>query len=148
MMNNRGMTLIEIVMVFVLIGAMVGFAIPRVADRLTRINVSSARDAVATLHARARAVAIQRGRTVTLKRSGNRVFILAGHPVTGTRDTVGKSVDIFSRYSGVAMSWSPRDSVTFDARGIGGQTSNTTVTFTKSGYADTLIVSSVGTVIR
>lgn len=147
-MNERGFTIIEIFVVFVLVAAMVAFAIPRVSDRLTRVSVRSARDAVATLHAKARAAAIQRGRTTVLKRSGNVVLITTNHPVTGVLDTIDTPSDIYSRYDGVAMSWSPRDSVSFDARGIGRETSNTTIIFTRAGYADTLVVSSVGTVLQ
>ena len=146
-MNERGFTMIEIVVVFVLIGAMVAFAIPRISDRLTKVNVRSARDAVATLHAKSRAAAIQRGRSTTLKRSGTTVLITTQHPVSGVLDTIGSPIDIYSRYDQVAMVWS-RDSVTFDARGIGGQSSSTTITFGRSGYADTLVISSVGTILQ
>lgn len=146
-MNERGFTMIELFVVFVLVGALVAFAFPRISDRLTKVSVRSARDAVATLHAKARAAAIQGGRSTTLKRSGTSVMITTRHPVSGVLDTIDSPTDIYSRYDGVAMTWS-QDSVTFDARGIGGQASNTTITFTRSGYADTLVISSVGTVLQ
>jgi Tfp pilus assembly protein FimT len=146
-MNERGFTMIELFVVFVLVGAMVAIAAPRISDRLTKISVRSARDAVATLHAKARAAAIQRGRSTTLKVSGTSVLITTLHPVSGVLDTIDQPTNVYSRYDGVTMTWS-RDSVSFDARGIGQQSTNTTITFSRAGYADTLVVSSVGTRIQ
>lgn len=147
-MNERGFTMIELFVVFVLISAMVAMAIPRIADRLTKSNVRSARDAVATLASTARAAAIQRGKSTTLKHSGTAVLVTSSNVVTGVLDTVGRNAtDIYSRYGGVAMTWS-RDSVRYDPRGIGQESSNTTIIFSKSGYADTLTISSVGTILQ
>lgn len=146
-MNQRGFTIIEILVVFVLVAAMVGFAVPRIADRITKQSVTSARDAVATLHAKARAAAVQRGSATTLKRSGTHVLITTRHPVTGALDTIDRPQDVYDRWGGVTMTWT-RDSLMFDARGLGQESSNTTVIFTRAGWADTLVVSSVGAILQ
>jgi prepilin-type N-terminal cleavage/methylation domain-containing protein len=63
-MNRRGFTLIELLVAIIIVGAMSAFFFPRIADTLQKQNVRSARNAITTLHAKARAIAIQRGRRV------------------------------------------------------------------------------------
>lgn len=147
-MTRRGMTLIELLIVIVIVGAVAGLAYPRVADGLRRESVRAARLAITGLHAKARANAIQRGRTSALVRSGDLLLIVSRNPVTGQPDTIGQPMDVNLEYGGaVAMSWT-RDTLTFDARGIGQEATATTIVVSRGTYADTIVVSPVGRIVQ
>jgi len=145
-MNRRGFSLIELVIAIVLVGLMASFFFPRIGQEIQKQNVRSARAAMTTMMARARASAIQRGLSVSLVHRSNRVFMLSTHPVTRAVDTISQQ-NLYDSY-GVTITASPRDSVVFDSRGIGGQASSTYFYISKAGFADTIEVSSVGGIIR
>lgn len=144
-MNRRGFTLVEVVMVIALIGVVVLIAFPRIGRGLDRQSVRSARAALTTMHAKARATAIQRGRAVALVRSGNQVLIVSTHPVTGAVDTVDRR-DLLVNY-GVALN-SSRDTLVFDPRGLGTEPTPTAVILSRSGLADTVQITPVGSILR
>src|SRR5207248_3255905 len=60
-MQRSGFTTIEMVIVVVLIGLIAAIGFPKIRQSLDKANVRSARAAVGTLAATARAAAIQRG---------------------------------------------------------------------------------------
>lgn len=141
-MNRRGMTLIELVIVFVIIGAIAAIAFPRIGDGLTRQNIRSARALFSALHARARGIAIQRGSQTQLIVNNGQVTIRSLNPVSGVNEQVGNMQDLAQRY-GVTVS--PTSfTLTFDPRGIGMETSQTTVSITKAAYGTSVVISPVG----
>lgn len=144
-MNRSGFTLIEALVVIVLIGIVGAFAFPRIGRELERQNVRSARAALTTMHAKARATAIQRGRAVALVCQNNELFILSQHPVTGAVDTVDRR-DLMANY-GVTLA-ATRDSLVFDPRGLGMEGGATTMVVSRSGYADTVRITPVGSIVR
>lgn len=146
-MTRRGFTLIEILLVIAIIGAVAALTYPRIAEGLNRENVRSARQTITSLHARARATAIQRGRNTSVVHSGNQVYILSRHPVTGAIDTISTPVNIYDSYGGVTQTWS-RDTLVFDPRGVGMETSATMVEVRKGTLADTIRITPVGSVIE
>jgi prepilin-type N-terminal cleavage/methylation domain-containing protein len=145
-MNQRGMTLIEIVIVIVLIGAMAGYAIPRIGGAITKQNVRSARSLFVSMHARARATAIQRSSRTQLVVSNGQLRIVSINPVTGATQTVGNVEDLAQRY-GVSVLPSSL-TLTFDARGIGAEGSQTEVSISKGSYASRIVISPAGRVIQ
>jgi prepilin-type N-terminal cleavage/methylation domain-containing protein len=145
-MNRRGLTLIEIVIVIVLIGAMAGYAIPRIGDAITKQNVRSARTLFVSMHARARATAIQRASRTQLVVSNGQLRIVSINPVTGAAQTVGNVEDLTQRY-GVTVAPSSL-TLTFDARGIGTEASQTEVSISKGSYASRIVISPAGRVIQ
>ncbi len=145
-MNQRGMTLIEIVIVIVLIGAMAGYAIPRIGDAITKQNVRSARTLFVSMHARARATAIQRASRTQLVVSNGQVSIVSINPVTGAAQTVGNVEDLTQRYGVTVLPASL--TLTFDARGIGTEGSQTEVSISKGQYASRIVISPAGRVIQ
>ena len=145
-MNRRGVTIIELLIVIVLIGVMAGFAFPRIGDAITKQSVRSARTLFVGTHAKARATAIQRGSQTQFILAGGRITIQAAHPVTNVVQQVGNVEDLGSRY-GVTVA--PTNvTLTFDARGIGMETSATTISITKGSYGSNIVISPVGRVIQ
>jgi prepilin-type N-terminal cleavage/methylation domain-containing protein len=145
-MNNRAFTLIEILVAVTIIGAIVVFAFPTLAGSFGKQNVRSARDGFATMHGRARANAISRGLSTTFHFAGGDLYITAAHPVTGVLDTIG-DVRNMANLHGVSLS-ANRDSLVFDSRGMGTETSSTLVIVSKGGNADSLLISQIGRIER
>lgn len=141
-MNRRGFSLIELLIVIVLIGALASFAFPLVRRGMEARRVSGARIAITTMNAKARAIAVQRSRVVRLIVVGNEVRLVSLHPVTGAV-TVIERRDLNNVY-GVTVA-STRDTLLYDPRGLGLQNSATTMTVTRpGGYADTVVINSLG----
>lgn len=145
-MHQRGVTLIELLIVIVLIGVMAGFGFPRIGDAITKQNVRSARTLFVGTHARARATAIQRGSQTQLVLSGGSLTVRSSHPVTNAVQIVGNVEDLGARY-GVTVQPSTV-TLTFDARGIGMETTETTISITKGSYGSKIVISPVGRVIQ
>ena len=141
-MNRRGFSLIELLIVIVLVGAVTSFAIPMVRRGMEARRVSGARITITTMNAKARAIAVQRSRVVRLIVDGNEVQLVSRHPVTGAV-TVIEQRDLYSVY-GVTVS-STRDTLLYDPRGLGLQNSATTIAVSRpGGYADTVVINSLG----
>ena len=144
-MNRAGFTLVEVVIVIVLIGILTAFAAPRIGSAIDRRSINGARVAITTLNAKARAVAVQRGRPTMLVRNGDTFLILARRPLTGAEDTV----DVRNMYDAfkVTIGASPRDSLLYDPRGLGLQNSTSSFFIMRSGYADTVRIGAIGGLI-
>jgi prepilin-type N-terminal cleavage/methylation domain-containing protein len=65
-MNKRGFSAIELLVVFVIIGIIAAFGIPRVRSAVIKSNVRSAKVSLGTLIVKARAAAVSRGCTATM----------------------------------------------------------------------------------
>src|SRR3981081_1115008 len=60
-MNSRGFTLIELIVVVMVIGVVIGISAPRIKDGMEKINVREAKVSMANYVARARGSAVARG---------------------------------------------------------------------------------------
>lgn len=145
---RHGFTAIEIVIVMVLIGIMSALALPFIRNAAVKSGVSGALAAVTSLHALARNSAIQKGRTAVLVVSGSTetVVVILRRAGSTAVDTVGQAENLYTRF-GVDLS-TTSDSVVFTPRGIGTASGSTTVVATRSGYADTLVISAAGRLVR
>lgn len=149
-MRERGVTMVEMLMVFVIVGIMTAFAFPRIRDGVNRENVRGARALMSTYHAKARYLSILRRTVDTLHYlPDGSVWITApamNPTAVHTLDTLDKPIDNVYRRYGVYMKVEPssRVSLVFDPRGIGTETSNTVFYFTKGRFSDSLIVSPTG----
>jgi len=145
-MTRKGFTLIEMIVVVAIIGFLVTITFPSLSGSLQKQNVRTARDAVASLHSKARAVSIRRGLRTTLHLTSGVVYITTSHPVTGVRDTIDTVQDIPDRF-GVGFT-TARDSLVFDARGIGTESSSTLIIVSQSGFSDSVSVSKIGRLVK
>lgn len=143
-MNQRGMTMIELILVITLIAIMGAFAFPRLGDAITKQDVRSARTLFIGVHARARAVAIQRGSRTSLIVDTGRLTIQSLRPVTNAVDTVAVE-DLGARYGVTVVSSNP--TLTFDGRGVQQEpAAETIVSITKGAYGTQIRISPVGRV--
>ena len=149
-MNTKGFTLIEIIVVLGLIGLLAAVAFRSLGPSFTAQQVRSARDQVASMHAKARANAIRRGSVTTLHLTSGNLMITSREPLTGNPDTIGAVYDVVAKYgvSFTMVSSPTRDSLVFDSRGIGTETSPTDIIVSRSGYTDTVTVSAVGRILK
>ena len=149
-MSRSGFTAIEMVIVVVLIGiiAMIGF--PKISKTLDKTNVRSARDAVGTLAATARAAAIQRGCRSALHFTATPSVVWVTTACPTKVDTVSGVQDLQARFK-VTMSAS-RDSVQYDPRGLSmdGFASNTVARLTGrvTTNQDSVMINPIGKVVR
>jgi len=149
-MRRSGFTTIEMVIVVVLIGliAMTGFL--KISKMLDKTNVRSARDAVGTLAATARAAAIQRGCRSALHFTASPSTVWVTTACPAKLDTVSGVQNLTTRFK-VTLAAS-RDSVQYDPRGLSmdGFNSNTVVRLTGSVATnkDSVMINPIGKVVR
>ena len=143
-MNRRGFTLMELIVTIGIIGLLAVIGLPRIGDAFRKQSVVSAKAAVVSLHAAARANAVQRAYSTFLVIDGNTLRMYSRDPLTGSLQQIGNDSDLGDRY-GVAVS-ATRDTLWFDPRGLGMETSSTRITLTKGVYTQTVEISSLGRV--
>jgi len=149
MRGRNGFTLIEMLIVVVVMGMVAVMGFPRVRDAIRKQNVRSARLAVGTLAAKARALAVHRGCRAVLHftaGSSGRIWVTVCQ-VNGTGvDTLGGVEYLAERFR---VTLTPtRDSVQYDMRGLSLDNQATTIRLAGSGIQDSVVINSVGKVMR
>jgi prepilin-type N-terminal cleavage/methylation domain-containing protein len=148
-MNKRGFSAIELLVVFVIIGIIAAFGIPRVRSAVIKSNVRSAKAAMGTLVAKARAAAVARGcnATMTLTSGTTGTVSISVCTVTGTGMQVLGGVDSLAARFNVAMTPST-STLQFDPRGLAVNYASLVVGFSSNSISDSVIVNPLGQVIR
>jgi prepilin-type N-terminal cleavage/methylation domain-containing protein len=149
-MRQRGFSFVEILIVMVLIGIIASLGIPRIKSAVEKTNVRSARVAAGTLVVKARAAAIQRGCAsaihFTSGVSGTVWVTTCKVNVSGV-DTLGGIERLAARYN-VTLTASS-DSVRYMPNGVAlGNNANTVLTFVSNSARDSVVINSVGRVVR
>ncbi len=149
-MNRRslqGFTLIEIVIVVVLMGAILAIALPRVADTFRKQRVQNAAAAVENIYVKARTIAMQRSsytRIAGLQSGVLTIFTL--NPVTGAWEFSGNTEDVGARY-GVSINSAPYDQIWVNHLGLGYYAEDT-VTISSGSDTVSLKISKYGRITR
>jgi prepilin-type N-terminal cleavage/methylation domain-containing protein len=142
--NGRGFTMIEMIIVFVVMGIMSSILVKSVRGSwLASSRRAASREVTAYLF-RTRAIAIQQSRTASLVLSGSALKIVVDS--SGTPVQLGTTIDMSQRY-GATLSMSPvdKDRVEFDSRGFVANVTQTPKLMVRIGTAaDTLCVTGLG----
>lgn len=136
------MTVVELVVILSVIGVLVVLTTPTLGRSWDSEQVRAAKVTFTGLHAKARAVAVQRSSETVLRMTSGNMVIQSVNPVTGVVDTVGSVVNFYDQF-GVSVKAST-DSLRFDGRGIGTETSTSFMVFVRGTRADTVRVSRTG----
>jgi Tfp pilus assembly protein FimT len=140
---ERGLTVVELLVVLVIAGFMLALGMPRVGDMLDHLAADAAARDVAAALAVARHIAVDQGRRVRLRlgQDSLRVDTLDGGSWGQYRSRPGPA----SR--GASLS-ATNSIVIFSPLGLTWGVSNTTVTLTRGSHVETVVVSKVGRVRR
>lgn len=146
--HRSGFTVIEMIMVIVVVGIVMTFALPYLRNSSAKASVRGAADEISRLYAMGRAVSIQRGKIAKLTlNSGASTAVLLAAQVGGPGwDQIGGVENLNSRY-GVTFTTST-DVLYFSPRGIGTNLSNTQIIITNNGFTDTVTISPTGMIQR
>jgi prepilin-type N-terminal cleavage/methylation domain-containing protein len=145
--ERAGFTMIELLVVIVIIGIVVGIGFPSLNRAKVKSDIRSARSQAVALYYQARSTAFMTGRFTTLTFTGNRAVITATPRLSGVGvDTIGNVQNLGQLY-GVTVTVTPGNAVVVDPRGLGNSVP-TTVYFTRSGQQDSMLVTGFGRVIR
>lgn len=134
---RRGATLIELVLLLIIIGALTAIAEPRMRNFNDSLAVNRVAIEIASAHRRARISAILQSRVIQLTVSDSMLSI---RPRGGTTDTwhhPGPSA------SGVLLAGPPRV-ITFSPVGISFGLSNASFRLSRGGASRTVVVSRLG----
>ncbi len=155
--SPRGMSLAEIAIVMVALGALLLIAVPPLARARDRVEVMAARESFSSAHALARQIAVQYGRVTRLRLdpAGGRFWVTADTSVRADAeilDTISVVVLSGAGSRGVSIEAAPR-TFCFDGRGLptargACDLPNATIVFRRGGAADTVTVSRLGRVRR
>jgi prepilin-type N-terminal cleavage/methylation domain-containing protein len=152
-LDRRGFNLVEVLVVIVLIGVVIGFATPTLTRIGNGANLRGARGALITAVNVAKSSAVTTGKCSYLKLNNNAVTVFLTACSGGSQTEVISNRNFGTDYSvavtmqkgtGTALTV---DSLGFDPRGIPVDHSQTTTfTITKSGESKTLVVGAYGKV--
>jgi len=139
--SRPGYSLIELVVVLAVVAVLLGLSVPRVGGAADRTATRAAARELMSAFAAARDYAIARrtGVAVMLDSVGGTVTIAASGQVLSARQ--------LRLLYGVRLSTS-RDSMAFDARGVGRGAANLRVVVRRGGASDTVSLSRLGRVRR
>ena len=150
-MNRQGFSAIELLVVFVIIGIIAAFGIPRVRNAVLKSNVRSAKAAMGTLVVKARSAAVARGcnATMTLTAGPTGTVAISVCNVTSTGTQILGGVDSRAARFNVTMTPSA-STLQFDPRGLATNYATLVVGFASAdgSISDSVIVNQLGQVVR
>lgn len=148
-MGKRGFSFIEMLIVFIIIGIVAAFGIPRLLDTGQKSNLRSAKVAVGVLVVKARAAAVARGCTATVNFTSGATGTVSVSvcTVNGTGTQILGGVDSVAARYNVIMTPSV-SSLQFDPRGLSVGYSSVTVRLSTSTATDSVMINPLGKVVR
>ncbi len=148
-MRNRagssGFTLIEMLMVFVIMGIVLSLASPKLSRAAGQMAVRNSRNEVSAMISLARALAIQNGRRAAFIQEGNTVRVELAQGSGSATDTM--AIRDLSAQHKVALGPNAKVTIPFDPRGFAIPTSkdqSRVITMTRDGFTDTVCVFGLG----
>lgn len=144
--GEAGTTLIELMLVVGLVGAVCLFALPSAARVFDKIQVQNARISVVNLYNSTRMSARAGSRTMVLRVENNHIVLERNWPTGSAKDTV-TATDVFGQY-GVLLAGP--DSIRLDARGMLESNLSSPVKYvlTRGTEVDSVQLSRYGRIVR
>ena len=139
---DRGVTLLEMLVVIVIIGITASIVVPPLRRALDRAAVDDASDRYVAVHESARQLAVARGRLVRVELDTARRTATIEAAASGAWDTIAVHA------LGTASLTASRVIVTFSPLGVGFGASNTRLVLVRGEAAETLTVSRTGRLRR
>lgn len=106
----------ELLIVLMIVGGLMFFALPKFSGLQERNQLAAARDEIAAALATARAAAVQKGRSATLRLSGNQIWVTVVTSANGATATVVPMKSMKELYN-VTLA-ATDTAITYDMRGF------------------------------
>jgi len=143
--SRTGFSLVEMLMVVVIIGIVVGFGLPKFASMRNSGKIGAAKIHLSSSITTARAAAIQNGRAARWNLTGNRVTITALNGA-GTYVNINAPAGFDSLYK--VQLRSTQATIDFDARGIASNMAGTGKIYVVGTTTDSVCITRLGVVLR
>ena len=143
--SRSGFTLIELMMVIIIMGVVLAFALPKFNSLRNSGKLGAAKVHVMSSMTTARAAAIQNGRVARWSISGNSIGVTAANP-TGTMVTIAAPIDFAAQYNVTLRA--TQNTVDFDSRGMASNLSATMKIYVVGSTTDSVCVTRLGVVLR
>ena len=143
--GDRGFTLIEMMMVFVIMGIVLSLAAPKLTRAAGQMAVRNAWNEVSSMISLTRAVAVQNGRRATFIQEGGLVRVELSKGYGSATDTMAVR-DLFGQH-GVTVGPSDKLEVPFDPRGFAipdNSGPDRLIEISRDGFKDTVCVIGLG----
>ncbi|HEY9450796.1 MAG TPA: prepilin-type N-terminal cleavage/methylation domain-containing protein [Gemmatimonadaceae bacterium] len=143
--GDGGFTLIEMLMVFVIMGIVLSLASPKLSKATGQMAVHNSRNEVSAMISLARALAIQNGRRTMFIQEGNAVRVELAQGSGTATDTMAMR-DLAAQHM-VALGPNAKVTIPFDPRGFAipiSKDESRTITITRDGFTDTVCVFGLG----
>jgi prepilin-type N-terminal cleavage/methylation domain-containing protein len=116
--SHPGFTLTEMLIVVVMVGMLTLMTLPKFSGLVERNRLNSAREEITAALATARAAAVQKGRTATVRFSGNSMWVTVVTSSAGATTTVVPVKQFMTLYN-VSLAVATTDTlINFDMRGF------------------------------
>ena len=148
-MRRSGFTMVEYVLVMTVVTILSSLGITRIRDAIQRTNVRSARDAITTLAAKARAAAVQRGCRAVLHvtpGADGQVWVTVCAIRRAGLDTLGGFDPVAARFAVVLEP--SRDSIQYDAHGLRIERAAAQIRLSRGEVHDSVLINELGKVVR
>lgn len=147
--RRRGFTLIQLLVVIALMGAIMLRVAPRISELKRRASLRAARQELIAALSAAQESAMQKGKTATLAITSNTISVTALSGLTGNTVKVLGPIRFADFGATIAPLTPAPSSLTFDARGLVSPATTQTNSYvlTVSGGADTVCITGGGLVL-
>lgn len=143
--GNRGFTLIEMLLVFVIMGIVLSMAAPKLGRAAGQMAVRNAQHEVSAMISLTRALAVQNGRRATFVQEGGAIRVELSRGYGSAVDVIAAR-DLGTQHK-VTLGPSDKLEIPFDPRGFaipGSSGASRLIAITRDGFADTVCVIGLG----
>ena len=139
--NKRGVTFIEMLMVFIIVGLVMAMGMPRLHSVVERHAVSTARDQVLSALNTARTTAVRRGAMTTFNTSGNDVWVTVDS--SGTEVTLVSKISLYGSHNVTLSVTGNASKIAYNMRGLSSNAAGRLI-MTRGAKIDSICVTQLG----